>query len=674
MRSLHVFLCVVVFFSVASVSAKSDPRHKVDSLLSRLNEASDDTLRVKLYFELSDKYALFDRDSAFHYAKLSVDLGRKIDHKKLLPDLLTNLGVLLAEQQQLPEALKNYLEALRLYKNSSNLTGQGRVNLNIGNTYYYREMYKDAIAYYEEAVRLYLSAGDKDGAADVYMNMGVCQSLLSDNLKAIDYYKQSMQIKKEAGNKKGVASCLQNIGLSYGELKKYPEALNALNEALELRKEIGNKSGMSYTFVSIGGIYNKLKKFAEAEKNFLLAIEAAGEYYKYGNVTLEAYSGLLDLAKLQGNSKTALDYSLKLIEIKDSIHARQKSQDIAEMSERFESEKKELSIQNLNKEKELQAAEIKKQNAQKISFAAGFGLMLVLSLTIFIGYRQKRNANLIISRQKEQVERSREMLEQQKILLEEKNRDITDSINYAKRIQTAILCPPEVIRQTLSDFFILYKPKDIVSGDFYYYAYENGVTVIAVADCTGHGVPGAFMSLIGNDLLNQIIIEKQILEPGEILSKLHDGIRKALKQENEDSQSTDGMDIALCTIDDQKRLKYAGALRNLYLLRKESNAIEEIKADKKSIGGVKSDSEKTFRTHTFDLQAGDTFYINSDGFADQFGGPDGKKFMTRRLKELLSKVASRSMVQQELELDKAFNDWRSGREQVDDVCLIGVRV
>ncbi|MGZ4118890.1 MAG: PP2C family protein-serine/threonine phosphatase, partial [Bacteroidia bacterium] len=261
--------------------------------------------------------------------------------------------------------------------------------------------------------------------------------------------------------------------------------------------------------------------------------------------------------------------------------------------------------------------------------------------------------------------------------IEEKNTSITDSINYARRIQTAILPSIENMQKQLPEVFVLYKPKDIVSGDFYWFTEKNGSSILAVADCTGHGVPGAFMSMIGNDLLTQIIIEKGLTQPNLILTQLHEGVKHALKQDDRQSEAKDGMDIAIvkCKTDGEKvELEYSGALRPFWLIKKGGTEIQEIKPDKHSIGGAYSNDQRMFSNHTLSLSKGDTFYLTTDGYADQFGGELGKKMMTKNMKELILKIQSSTMAEQKNILEKTFIEWQKNREQIDDVLVIGVRV
>lgn len=261
----------------------------------------------------------------------------------------------------------------------------------------------------------------------------------------------------------------------------------------------------------------------------------------------------------------------------------------------------------------------------------------------------------------------------QKDLLEEKNKHIQSSINYAKRIQEAILTEIQEIQRALPLSFILYKPRDVVSGDFYWYVQKDDFIVLAAVDCTGHGVPGAFMTMIGSTILNQIVNEMKIYNPGEILSKLHKGIRRALKQDDQDSKSRDGMDAALCVIyPKEKKLEYAGANRPLYYVR--NGELFEIKATKSPLGGAQYEENVHFETHTVEALPETRFYVFSDGYPDQFGGTDNRKFMTKRFKELLQTHHKMPIVEQGEFLDKIIEDWRGNHAQIDDILVIGFQV
>jgi serine phosphatase RsbU (regulator of sigma subunit) len=304
-------------------------------------------------------------------------------------------------------------------------------------------------------------------------------------------------------------------------------------------------------------------------------------------------------------------------------------------------------------------------------FRTIMGLFVVVSILYYIKNREKK---LVAEKEKleKTVEERTEELVQQKYLVEEKNRDITDSINYALRIQQAILPDKKEVYASLPHSFILFKPKDIVSGDFYFFHENDESVLIAAVDCTGHGVPGAFMSMVGSERLTDAVQKSN--STSVILSLLNKGVKTSLKQSNKDESTRDGMDIALCSVDTKNRIvKYAGANRPVWIIRNGQIEVEEIKATKVAIGGLTSD-DQYFDTHEIILQQGDTFYICTDGYADQFSGKDGKKLMTKKLKELLVDIQNKSMQEQEQYLNNFVEDWKAGTEQVDDILVIGIRV
>ncbi len=278
----------------------------------------------------------------------------------------------------------------------------------------------------------------------------------------------------------------------------------------------------------------------------------------------------------------------------------------------------------------------------------------------------KQNAELkTVKAHKLEVERS-------KLVTDEKNKSITDSINYARRIQQAKLPKKEDIYFALPDSFVLFKPKDIVSGDFYFFKKKGQSIFIAAADCTGHGVPGALMSMIGSEKLTVAV--KSTEDTSEILHRLNKGIKKSLGQSDNIDSTKDGMDIALCSINTQSRIiKYAGANRPMWIVRNGCKFIEEIKPTKKAIGGF-TENDQHFDTHKIQLSQGDTIYIFSDGYADTFGGEFGKKMMLRRFKEVLLEIQSKPMSEQERLLESFLENWKGELEQVDDVLVIGVRL
>lgn len=289
-------------------------------------------------------------------------------------------------------------------------------------------------------------------------------------------------------------------------------------------------------------------------------------------------------------------------------------------------------------------------------------IVSVLGILAFRSYRLKNKANKVILSQKAEIEEQHQVLEEQ-------HREITDSINYAKRIQDAILPPLKLVKGYMPDSFILYKPKDIVAGDFYWMEGVNNLIIFAAADCTGHGVPGAMVSVVCHNAMNRAVKEFMLVKPNEILDKTREIVMETFEKSDEDVN--DGMDVALCSINtESKKLNFSGANNGLYLVR--DGVLTQIKPDKQPIGNYKD--PKPFTNHEFDLKKGDVIYAFSDGYPDQFGGPKGKKFMYKSFRNLLLDIHKKSMDEQHNLLLDAFNEWKGDIEQIDDVCVIGVRI
>jgi serine phosphatase RsbU (regulator of sigma subunit) len=389
---------------------------------------------------------------------------------------------------------------------------------------------------------------------------------------------------------------------------------------------------------------------------------------------------------LENRKDSAEVYFLKTLAVIDSLNTQQGLQQTKDLETKYETEKKELQIQNQSLE--IEAKE--KQNNQKSVIILLGSLALLGSgffgIIAFLNYRKTKKANAIIENQKREVELKNEEITRQKELVDEKQKEIIDSINYAQRIQQAVLTGDDVWRKISKDYFILFKPKDIVSGDFYWaYNTPNNRSIFALADCTGHGVPGGFMSMLGNSFLNEIVVENKIFKANEILNKLRSKVIQALEQKGQAEQK-DGMDISLCVWNKvDNTLEFAGANNPLWLVRKtvtsggpdnygdEKKELLEYKADKMPIGTY-LETEVPFNSVTIQLQKDDVIYLTTDGYADQFGGDKGKKFKYKPMIETILRHSGEAMNLQKENLEKAHEAWKVGHEQVDDVCVIGIRI
>ncbi|HLN22247.1 MAG TPA: SpoIIE family protein phosphatase [Bacteroidales bacterium] len=443
--------------------------------------------------------------------------------------------------------------------------------------------------------------------------------------EAKKYYEKSLDTWMSIDNKRGLTFVLNNLGSIYQVEGNLPEALKYGHRALDLARELGFPQDISLSARMLSEIYSQQKRWQEAFN------------------MQQLYYTMNDSIRNESTRRTSMRKQFE-----------------------YEYDKKE-SLLKSEQEKERIIAEEKARKQKIIIRSSISGLLMLLLFAVFI-YRSLR----ITQRQKKTIEIKNVETEMQKKIIEEKNKDITDSINYAKRIQQAKLPVKHEISALLPESFILFKPKDIVSGDFYYFRQNNGNILLAAADCTGHGVPGAFMSLIGSEKLDEAILRSS--DPSDILLHLNNGIRASLHQSDSEDSTRDGMDIALVSINNDKHaLRFAGANRPLWIIRKGKNDIEEILPTKTAIGGY-TEVDQQFISNDIILSKGDAFYIFSDGYADTYSGKEGKKLKTKKFKEILINISGKEMSWQEKYLDEFIEEWKGGIEQMDDILVIGVRV
>lgn len=604
-------------------------------------------------------------DRALVYYQNALKIFEQANDKVGLANALNNIGIVYRNNSNQERSLESFLKALALFQSLGNNLGEANTLNNIGNIYYQQENYNKALEFYQKGLELSERIDNKGAAAGQYSNIGGVYLALGDTVKALKNTEKALVLQKEIRDDKGQISTLNNLGAYYLETKDLDKSLGYFLAAEKIENRLGQHVYSTITLTSISDIYlakKQPKRGLEYLKKGLVEAKEYGSTEDQINVFDKLANAYAELGKFE----KSYEYQQRAKTVKDSLDKVVSSRELAEMQIKFETEQKQREIELLSKEKEVQDLRITKQITLRNMIIAVTVLAIILLLLIYSRYRTNKKAN-------EALDRKNREIEQQKKTVEEKNTEITSSIEYAKRIQDAVMPNLNEIKKALPQSFVYYKPKEIVSGDFYWYSTNKDEVFIAAVDCTGHGVPGAFMSMIGNDHLNQIVNLEKRTKPDEILNRLHHEIQVTLKQKHGVTDNHDGMDIALCAINQKaNRLLFSSANRYLYLIR--NGELQETKGDHFNIGGIMHEDVRHYNLHEFELQPNDTFYIFSDGISDQFGGEKSKKFGYRRLKSLLVDIHQKPMDEQKSIFEKELSAWMGSNDQIDDFLLIGVRV
>lgn len=652
-------LLVCSLFLTSFFGSSQATQRQIDSLVRLLSRKDlPDSSRVKITYDLAHGYLRSDPEKTMQYAGETILLADKVHNLHLKGEALSLQGVVFKNRGDYKTALGKQLESLKIREARKDTTGTAIAYNDIGILYKHLHNYQKAIECYRNSNRLLTAKGNKRGVSYTLGNIGTIHSELKNPDSALVYYNKALAIAIEINNSNAMTTQYSNIGEVYG-MKKQPEkALEYFYKSLEIDKANNDDYGMILSYTNIGTSLKDLGRFKEAIVNFSEA-EQLCKGIDAKPLLKDVYYALADCYKQSGNSDKAYDYLFNYAQLNSELVSKDMTEQMAEMEARYETEKKDKELVKKDAEIKTQQAENSRKAVQRNASVIGLVLVIGLAFFIYRSYRQKQRDHLEISKQKETIE--------------EKNKEITDSIQYAKRIQRALLASETTLSNNLPEHFVFYRPKDIVSGDFYWAQNINDNFLICTADCTGHGVPGAFMSLLGISYLNEITREKHINNPAQVLDQLRKGIIENLNAGVKDgAMVNDGMDMALCNFRlKHKTLDFACANNPLWLIR--DGQFKEFRADKFPVGNYHGEL-KPYTNQTIELQKGDLVYTLTDGFPDQFGGPKGKKFKYKTLQELLLNIADKPLLQQQQILENEFLKWKGSLEQVDDVLIIGVRV
>lgn len=659
MKNRVVTLLALIFLNA------SGQNKQIDFLLSELKKQKNDSTRVTTYNKISREFYLHGNYSdAKDYAEKAKNLGDKLNYKKGIATAYKNIGNIYIDQGDYPEALQNELSALKIWRELNNNHEVANTYSNIGSVYNYQGDYTKALDYYFKALKIYEEANLQKSISYVNTlnNVGVIYEAQGQTSGALQKYFDALKIYEEIDDKLGVATSLNNIGNIYKGYKNGDtKAIEYYLKALAIREQIDDKYGVSTSLQNIGIIYFNQKNYSKALKYFNSSLLAAKEIDAL-DLIANAESDLSNVYEALHDNTNAFIHYKAYVDARDSLSNIDNIKKVSEQE--FKMKEDELKAEQARKEVIHKAeqikneAELKRQKVIGYAFTIGFLLVLVLIAVVFRSLQLTRKKNKIIEIQKAEVEH--------------KQKEIVDSITSAQRIQQALLASEAMLKDNLPEYFVFFKPKDIVSGDFYWAIHAHNRFYLVTADSTGHGVPGAFMSLLNISFLNEAISEKHLESPDEILNHTRSRLISSLKSDGSLEGGKDGMDCIVAAFDFSRNvLQYAAANNSFYIVRK--GQLITCKADKMPVGKSPKDGEP-FRSWTIPLQKGDVVYTITDGYADQFGGPKGKKFKYKPFEEMLLSNSHLSMSAQKRLLAESFETWKGDLEQIDDVLVIGIKI
>ncbi len=604
----------------------------------------------------------------------SVTLMRKVGTNAEVGDLLINEGNAYNDAGSYDQALTASLDAFKLFDALNDKRGMARSLIVSGNVFRLLENFTRAAKDYENALILCRTIPDPKLESSCLNNLSIVYQDKGVFDTALVYCRQAMAINERINDDYALAKVLNNMGSCYWNmamnadstmdsllvLTYYDTATVYYLSSLDIRKKLGDRRGQSSTLYNLGAVSLMQDNADKAIEYFLRALELAKEIQAV-DLQLFFYESLHEAYVRKDDVEKALEYYKRYTEVKDSIFNQDMKDGIAEMQAQYDVEKYEAETRVTQAQKDL------------IVWSSVIGGILFIVIIFFI-WRQstdRKRANVALNAQKIEIEKKNEALNEANEEIELKNKDITDSIRYARRIQEAILPELEFATTIGKSGFVLYKPKDIVSGDFYWMARKGDLLLFAAVDCTGHGVPGAFVSIVCSNLLTQAVNEHGFHEPNDILNDVNARLSVTLRQRVDESKVRDGMDIALCCLNMATGvLRFAGAFNPAWIMR--GGELVELKADKFPVGNFEDEALRKFVRQEIQLQKGDRVYVFSDGYSDQFGGPLGKKYKRVQFIEFLRKIQTYPIHEHKGLLEREHLAWRGSLEQIDDIVVMGV--
>lgn len=653
---------VVLFFLFENTSLISQ-NVNIDSCLNVLKTSKEDTNKVILLNKIAWNIAYTNLQKGVDYSQQSYDLAKKLNFERFYPTICNTRGAIYADMAEVALALNLYLEGVKYAKRHKSYNSLAALYNSLGNLYGTTEEPRKALSYYLAAIDALKKHDPKRSPIKVFANISGVYVNLQKYDSAKYYVDSSIEYNLKNNDEFSLANNYISLSEVHAALNEYDKALSAALKGNYYCKKIGDAYTVSHSYVQLGNAYLLNKKYKEA----IGALDTAILHTKNtGDMPALELSTLYlsNVYEETSDFKKALALYKEYRIYKDSALNMESIQQVKNAEAKFENDKKQKELEILSqKQKHIDAESQKKK---MLLLVAVFGILILICVLVIL-YRnnilkQKTNTRLSVFNKEINI---------QKELVEEKNKEITDSINYAKRIQQSVLTSDAYFKKHTNDFFILFKPKDIVSGDFYWAIQHEQKFLLMTADCTNHGVPGAMMSMMGINFLNEIVNEKKITQPADILNQLKKDIIKTLNPEGRLYSTNDGLDCNLCSFDFKNlKLTYSNANNVFYIIR--NNQLITSKTNNMTVGVGTTNA--SFEQVEFELQKNDLIITFTDGYADQFGGSSGKKFKYKQFEDLLISHSNLQLSELKAILEKAIDEWRGNMEQVDDICIVGIRV
>ncbi len=720
---------LIFFIQLIVFSQNSFAQITQDSIEKQLDKAlrkDDVTQALNLLEELYTESKTKSPMLSLEYAGQALQLAKENKDTLKMASLYNFLGDIYFEKETYYLSMEYYMKAYEIYAHRDDSTEIANSFTKIGNTYMAQNVLDIALDYYHKATEFYRAIKNKLGLAIAYDMKGVVYTKLENEELAIGYFRRALELHEKNKNNRQIARTNLYLTELYLKMELFAEAKDCLQKSLNINTESNYEKELAESYFLFGELYElqedfpqaisfyrkaqniynilrmkelivesqnkeawcnyKLKNYNEAITILEKGLEISYQYDFLKNKEF-AYNVLAEIYSAKSDYKSAYYFQKHLSNMKDSIADSRKEIQFYELQVSLETQKQEKQIELMKQEQALLAEKMRLKDILSltafiaIAFFIAFVIYLYISLknmrkvnrTLWLKNKEINQQKLEIQEQSRHLENANKAISQQKREIELQNENMNASIAYASRIQNAMLPAITNFNNIFQESFVLWKPKDVVSGDFYWITEKKLLkkVIIAAVDCTGHGIPGAFMSMLGDSYLNLVVNTKKITHADEILNALHKYIRKALNQERGDNR--DGMEMSICVIDKvRKTLEFAGASSPLIYIQ--DNELFQIKGDAKSIGGIQREKERHFTRHTIAVNKPTYVYMFSDGYLDQFGGDSRQKFLRQPFNKMLFENHKKPMIEQHKILEQTIENWRGEIPQIDDILVLGYKI